>query len=65
MWPAASKDIYYLILYERSMPLRPLPLVSNPTLRLLDCSTPGSSDYGILQARILGWVAMPSSRGSS
>ena len=23
MWPAASKDIYYLILYERSMPLRP------------------------------------------
>ena len=29
------------------------------------CSLPGSSDYGILQARILEWVAMPSSRGSS
>ena len=26
-----------------------------------DCSPPGSSEHGILQARILGWVAMPSS----
>ena len=26
---------------------------------------PGSSVHGILQARILEWVAMPSSRGSS
>ena len=31
----------------------------------LDCSLPGSSVHGILQARILEWVAMPSSRGSS
>ena len=30
-----------------------------------DCSLPGSSVYGIFQARILEWVAMPSSRGSS
>ena len=30
----------------------------------MDCSPPGSSVYGILQARILQWVAMPSSRGS-
>ena len=28
-------------------------------------SPPGSSIHGILQARILEWVAMPSSRGSS
>ena len=28
-----------------------------------DCSPPGSSVLGILQARILGWVAMSSSRG--
>ena len=27
------------------------------------CSLPGSSDHGILQARILEWVAVPSSRG--
>jgi len=31
----------------------------------MDCSPPDSSVYGILQARILEWVAMPSSRGSS
>ena len=30
-----------------------------------DCSPPGSSGHGILQARTLEWVAMPSSRGSS
>ena len=30
-----------------------------------DCSLPGSSVHGILQARILEWVSMPSSRGSS
>ena len=29
-----------------------------------DCSPSGSSDHRILQARILEWVAMPSSRGS-
>ena len=33
----------------------------NPT----DCSPPGSSGHGILQARILEWIAMPSSRGSA
>ena len=27
----------------------------------MDCSPPGSSVHGILQARILAWVAMPSS----
>ena len=32
---------------------------------LWDCGPPGSSVHGILQARILEWVAMPSSRGSS
>ena len=31
----------------------------------MDRSPPGSSIPGILQARILEWVAMPSSRGSS
>ena len=29
----------------------------------IDCSLPGSSVHGILQARILEWAAMPSSRG--
>ena len=31
----------------------------------MDCSLPGSSVLGILQARILDWVAIPFSRGSS
>ena len=39
---------------------------SSPTLcDSMDCSLPGSSIHGILQTRILEWVAMPSSRGSS
>ena len=35
--------------------------VCNP----MDCGLPGSSVHGILQARILEWVAIPFSRGSS
>ena len=31
----------------------------------IDCSPPGFSLHGILQARILEWIATPSSRGSS
>ena len=30
----------------------------------MDCSPPGSSDHGILQARILEWFVMPSLKGS-
>ena len=40
-------------------------LVTQLCLTLCDpmgCSPPGSSVYGILQARILEWVAVPSSR---
>ena len=37
------------------------PTLCNP----MHCNPPGSSVHGILQARILEWVAMPSSRGSS
>ena len=37
------------------------PTLCNP----MDCSLPGSSVLGILQARILEWVAIPFSRGSS
>ena len=37
------------------------PILCNPT----DCSLPGSSVHGILQARILEWVAIYFSRGSS
>ena len=37
------------------------PTLCNP----MDCSLPGSSVHGILQARILEWVAVPFSRGYS
>ena len=40
---------------------RSCPTLCDP----MDCSPPGSSVYGILQARILEWVAIPFSRGSS
>ena len=45
-----------------------LCLVAQSCLTLCDpedCSLPGSFVHGILQARILEWIAMPSSRGSS
>ena len=39
---------------------------SCPTLcDLIDCSLPGSSVHGIFQARMLEWVAVSFSRGSS
>ena len=37
------------------------PTLCDPT----DCSLPGSSVHGIFWAKILEWVAIPSSRGSS
>ena len=37
------------------------PTLSNP----MDCSLPGSSIHGIFQARVLEWVAISFSRGSS
>ena len=43
-------------------------LVTQPCSTLcdpMDCSLPGSSVHGILQARILEWVALPFPRGSS
>ena len=39
--------------------------VVSDSLQPMDCSTPGSSVRGILQARILEWAAIPFSRDSS
>ena len=38
--------------------LQACPALCNP----MACNPPGSSVHGILQARILKWIAMPSSR---
>ena len=40
--------------------LQSCPTLCNP----MNCNLPGFSVHGILQTRILEWVAMPSSRGS-
>ena len=40
---------------------QPCPTLYNP----MDCSPPGSPVHEILQARILEWVAIPFSKGSS
>ena len=48
----------YIYMHAKSLQL--YPTVGNP----MDCSPPGSSVLGILQARMLQWVAMPSSRES-
>ena len=40
---------------------QPCPTLCNP----MDCSPSGSSIHGLLQARILEWVVIPFSRGSS
>ena len=45
----------------RAKSLQPCLALCNP----MDCSSPDSSVHGILQARILEWVTMPSFRGSS
>ena len=63
------KAIYYhfaYLIYMQSAWVRDKSLKACPTLcNPRDYSPPGSSIHGILQARILEWVAISSSRGSS
>ena len=51
-----------ILFYEKAKVLvaQSCPILCDPT----DCSPPGFSVNGILQTRILGWVAIPFSRGS-
>ena len=54
--------IYYIFTYA----VLCLVAQSCPTLCIpMDANPPGSSVHGIFQARLLEWVVMPSSRGSS
>ena len=48
-------------LYALCLVIQSCPTLCDP----VDCSPPGSSVHGTLQARIQEWVAMPSYRGSS
>ena len=51
----------HLFVYVCAKSVQSYPTLCSP----MDCSPPGSSVRGILQARILEGVAMPSSRGYS
>ena len=51
--------------YVYSVCMHAESLRSCQTLRPLGCSPPGSSDHGILQARMLEWLAISSARGSA
>ena len=55
----------YIYIYICMCVLCTQMLQSCLTLRPFDCSPPSFSVHGILQARILEWVAISSSRGSS
>ena len=57
--PQRTRVFLYACVHAKSLQL--CPTLCNS----VDCSPPGSSVHGSLQARILKWVAMPSSRGSS
>ena len=57
-WAQAGKDKESM---KWSEVAQSCPILCNP----MDCSPPGSSVHGILQARILEWVALSFSRGSS
>ena len=69
MWlePHLFSSFYYLLGFLR-LSTWTIALVAQSCLtpcNLMDCSPPGSSVHGISQARILGWFAIPSPRGSS
>ena len=62
--------IFFLLLFQVHTPFCLLMCAKSLSSCLtlcdpVDCSLPGSSFHGILQAKILEWVAMLSSGGSS
>ena len=58
---ASQSSIQLLFEWLKVKVAQSCPALCNP----LDCSLPGSSAHGILQARILEWVTIPFSRWSS
>ena len=59
------KKNFFLLVHSWEKKVKVKVAQSCPTLSdLMGCSPPGSSVHGILQARILEWVAMPFARGT-
>ena len=68
IWSSDYSSIYLIKHIELCVLNKSKVLVAQsfPTLcNFMDCSPPGFSVLGILQAKILEWVAIPFSRGSS
>ena len=53
--------LFHVLFLVSAKSFQSCPTLCDP----MDCSPPGSYVHGILQARILEWVTIPSSRGSS
>ena len=60
-YPNGQRGSLAVLVETRDWKWKLFPTLCDP----MDCSPPGSSVHGILQARILEWVAIPFSRGSS
>ena len=57
VWLIGISIKVYIYIYIHAKSLHSCPTLCDP----MGCSLPGSSVHGILQARVLEWVAMPSS----
>ena len=71
VWCAACEDVFIQCFLSEMISSNPGAAAAK-LLQLcvtlcdpMDCSLPGSSVHRILKARIVEWVAVPSSRGSS
>ena len=60
-FPNQGSNLHPLHWESESEVAQSCPTLCDP----VDCNLPGSSVHGILQARILEWVAISFSRGSS
>ena len=63
---AASSSVFsHLLYFSYKWNIESVTQLCLTLCNFMDCGPPGSSVHGILQARILEWVAILSSRGSS
>ena len=62
---SAFYQVFLELVKVKVKSLSPVQLFATPWTDLMDCSLPGSSLHGILQATVLEWVAISFSRGSS
>ena len=60
-WTGAMLEGLYILVEVKVLVAQPCLTFCDP----MDCSLPGSSVHGILQAKILEWVAIPFSRECS